>query len=502
MLLLQMSNVKQRILSWENAHGQRALGLRRRFNHALLEAAGKRKRHHEMIDLTGDSDDGTSTNSNNDSSPSKTFDLTSPSTTTRKTKKKGRRKTKDRPSKKRKKDKHVPRGSVPERLTDAIFNDPNLLKRYQKTIGTERLARRFLTKEENEALQHVDPLNLEEELDNDLYWTARQKLSKLRTRIFDTTRVRDTYITCQKFGCTTKTDRLDSFCSKHAARHRKHSENDAQYIRLCTSDLEAFKGTFHRLLSTTGSSSSIMVNEHTDDNTPLEKYLLQGRSTSCYPLGWDKSYLERTPQGTYNDRKDLLKQDYDGCMAKKGGKQYMMVPGLRIKGASVRMPEERYRYVAPDEYDDEGVPVYNNDGVRQALRHFVDEDYMRDFVSGSSFPIDPSTLKWEDDKRNLCVMSGRDTWDGKGMKLSEPQRVARNAIVEIWQTHRARSKTWRAEKSKKNRGHNLFEFRRVRMGTKAIIRELSPFLFVGQSIDGLVEGSYMVFFPHNFEWTN
>ena len=241
MLLLQMSNVKQRILSWENAHGQRALGLRRRFNHALLEAAGKRKRHHEMIDLTGDSDDGTSTNSNNDSSPSKTFDLTSPSTTTRKTKKKGRRKTKDRPSKKRKKDKHVPRGSVPERLTDAIFNDPNLLKRYQKTIGTERLARRFLTKEENEALQHVDPLNLEEELDNDLYWTARQKLSKLRTRIFDTTRVRDTYITCQKFGCTTKTDRLDSFCSKHAARHRKHSENDAQYIRLCTSDLEAFK---------------------------------------------------------------------------------------------------------------------------------------------------------------------------------------------------------------------------------------------------------------------
>ena len=61
-----MSNVKQRILSWENAHGQRALGLRRRFNHALLEAAGKRKRHHEMIDLTGDSDDGTSTNSNND----------------------------------------------------------------------------------------------------------------------------------------------------------------------------------------------------------------------------------------------------------------------------------------------------------------------------------------------------------------------------------------------------------------------------------------------------
>ena len=180
----------------------------------------------------------------------------------------------------------------------------------------------------------------------------------------------------------------------------------------------------------------------------------------------------------------------------------MMVPGLRIKGASVRMPEERYRYVAPDEYDDEGVPVYNNDGVRQALRHFVDEDYMRDFVSGSSFPIDPSTLKWEDDKRNLCVMSGRDTWDGKGMKLSEPQRVARNAIVEIWQTHRARSKTWRAEKSKKNRGHNLFEFRRVRMGTKAIIRELSPFLFVGQSIDGLVEGSYMVFFPHNFEWTN
>ena len=102
------------------------------------------------------------------------------------------KKWEDRPSKRRKK------VEVPERLTNDLFDDPTLLKRYQKAIGTEMLARRFMTKEENKAYDsNVDIFNLDEVLDNDLYWTARQKLSKLRTRILDTTRVRDTYITCQ-----------------------------------------------------------------------------------------------------------------------------------------------------------------------------------------------------------------------------------------------------------------------------------------------------------------
>lgn len=491
-----MENAKQRILSWETRHGIRATGLRRRFNHALLEAAGKRKRQPETIDLTGDSDDDIAP-----TPPSRTIDLTSPSTTKRKTKKK-----KGSPKRKT----NISEGStsrtnpstsvhVPERLTEDMFNDPNLLKRYQKTVGTEMLARRFLTEEENEAYASVDILNdLEEALDNDLYWTASQKLSKFKKRILDTTRVHDTHITCLKFGCTTKTDLLDGFCSKHSAQHQRNSDNDEQYFNSCISDLEAFKETFHQLPSR-GSSRGTMVNEFIDDMTPLEKYLLQGRFSSCPPLGWDKSYLERTPQGTYHDRKDLLKQDYDKCMAKKGSKKYMLVPGTRQTG--IRMPEERYRYVPPDGYDDKGVPRYSN-GVQEALLHFVAEYYMKDYVSGSSFPIDPSTLKWDDDRTKLCVMRGKDTWeDGKGMKLAEPQCVARNALVEIWQTHRARTKTWREEKRKKKRGHNLFEFRRVRMGAEAIVRELSPFLFVGQSINGMVEGSYTVFFPHTFRWT-
>ena len=378
-----------------------------------------------------------------------------------------------------------------------MFNDPNLLKRYQKTIGTEMLARRFLTEEENEAYANVDILNdLEEALDNDLYWTASQKLSEFKKRILDTTRVHDTHITCRTFGCNAQTDRLDFFCSKHASQHRKKSKKDAHYLDSCICDLEAFKETFHQAPSSGSSSGKKMVNEYTDDTTPLEKYLLQGRFTSCLPLGWHRSYLERTPQGSYNDRKDLLNQDYDICMAQKGSKKYMLVPGTRQMG--IRMPEERYRYVRPDGYDHEGVPRYNNHGVQQTLRHFVAEYYMKDYVSRSSFPIDPSTLKWDDDRTKLCVMRGEDTWDkGKeGMELAEPQCVARNALVEIWQTHRARTKTRREEKRQKKRGHNLFEFRRVRMGANAIVRELSPFLFVGQSINGLVEGSYTVFSPH------
>ena len=85
-----MENAKQRILSWETRHGIRATGLRRRFNHALLlEAAGKRKRQPETIDLTGDSDDDIAP------TPSRTIGSTSPSTTKRKTKKEGFAEKKD-----------------------------------------------------------------------------------------------------------------------------------------------------------------------------------------------------------------------------------------------------------------------------------------------------------------------------------------------------------------------------------------------------------------------
>ena len=59
-----------------------------------------------------------------------------------------------------------------------------------------------------------------------------------------------------------------------------------------------------------------MVNEFIDDTTPWKNTFFEDAFV-LPSLGWDKSYLERTPQGTYHDRKDLLKQDYDKCMAAK-----------------------------------------------------------------------------------------------------------------------------------------------------------------------------------------